>query len=319
MRVLFAGTPAVALVSLQALLDSSHEVVGVLTRPPAPMGRRRVLTPSPVHAFADERGVPVITADRPHQAEPMAELEALRPDVAAVVAYGALLREPALSLPVHGWVNLHFSLLPAWRGAAPVQHAIRAGDTQTGVSTFRIEAGLDTGPLYAMKTEPIRPWDTAGDLLERMAVSGAPVLVSTLDTIAAGGAEPRAQATEGISHAPRILSADAQVPWSESGDVVDRLIRASTPAPGAWTTLAGARVKIGPVRPEPDPLQPGDSGGTLVPGELTLHEGAVLVGTGSLPVRLSQLAPAGKGWMDASDWARGARLEPGTRFEWSQR
>lgn len=316
MRVLFAGTPAVALPSLQALLDSSHEVVGVLTRPPAPVGRKRVLTPSPVHAFAHSHDLPVVTANSPHQGEPMAQLQRLRPEVAAVVAYGALLREPALSLPPHGWINLHFSLLPAWRGAAPVQHAIRAGDTRTGLSTFRIEAGLDTGPVYATKTELIRPWDTAGDLLERMSLSGAPVLVSTVDAIAGGHAEPLAQASEGVSQAPRLVSADAQVPWSEPAEVVDRLIRASTPAPGAWTTLDGARVKIGPVRSEPD----GPPGGAAIaPAELTLHDGAVLVGTGSHPVRLTRLAPAGKGPMDAADWARGARLEPGTRFEWSQR
>lgn len=307
MRVLFSGTPAVALPALRALLASDHEVVGVLTRPPAPAGRRRALTPSPVHQAAEDHGLPVITSDRPHTQEPLAQIRATGAQVSAVVAYGALLREPALSALPYGWVNLHFSLLPAWRGAAPVQHAIWAGDTTTGVSTFQIEAGLDTGPVLATRSHPIRPWDTAGDLLETLADVGAPVLVETLDQIQAGTVTAVPQPNTGISHAPRVTSADAQVDWNAPAHVVDQQIRATTPAPGAWTTVGGRRMKIAPVRPEPDLT-------SHQPGALATDAEGVVVGTGSHPVRLIRLAPAGKGWMDAADWARGARLGRGSRL-----
>lgn len=308
MRVLFAGTPAVALPSLEALIASDHEVVGVLTRPPAPAGRRRVLTPSPVHAAADAAGLPVLTSNRPHEQDTLTALRDLAPDAVAVVAYGALIRSPALELPTHGWINLHFSLLPAWRGAAPVQHAIMAGDEITGASTFRIEAGLDTGPVLGTMTETVRPWDTSGDLLDRLAQAGAPLLTTTLDALEAGAAHPTPQPAEGVSLAPRLNSSDAEVDWTLPAHVVDRRIRGCTPAPGAWTTREGARFKLGPVRP-----QPGQA--PLAPAELQAAGGSVLVGTGTHPVQLDQVAPPGKGWMSAADWARGARLEPGDAFD----
>ncbi|MGC0250748.1 methionyl-tRNA formyltransferase [Pseudactinotalea sp. Z1748] len=308
MRVLFCGTPAVAVPTLRALLDSDHDVVGALTRPPAPVGRRRRLTPSAVHQAASEHGLPVVTTDRPHGEDELAQITALEPQISAVVAYGALLREPALSALPHGWVNLHFSLLPAWRGAAPVQHAIRAGDTRTGVSTFRIEAGLDTGPVYLTQDHPIRPWDTAGELLTELADVGAPLLVRTLDEIEAGTISPVPQPETGVSHAPRLSAADGHVNWCAPAQVVDRQIRATTPAPGAWTTYEGRRMKIGPVRPDAQAA-------ALAPGVLEAGAQAVLVGTASTPVRLTDLAPAGKGWMDATDWARGARLPSDARFE----
>lgn len=315
MRVLFAGTPAVALPALQALLHSDHEVVGALTRPPAPAGRRRRLTPSPVHQYADEHGIPVITSDRPHEEGVLTRIAGLNPDVAAVVAYGALLREPALSALPHGWINLHFSLLPAWRGAAPVQHALRAGDTHTGVSTFQIEAGLDTGPVFASESHPIRPWDTAGDLLDELAGRGAHTLVRTLDEVAAGTATAVPQPTTGVTHAPRLSAADARIDWTEPAALVDGLIRGSTPAPGAWTQYDGRRVKVGPVRPVPEARTPGP-GGTHPrgPGHLVATVEGLLVGTGSDPVLLGQVAPAGKGWMAAADWARGARLPADAHF-----
>src|SRR5690625_1359444 len=215
MRVLFAGTPEVALPSLRALLASDHDVVGVLTRPPAPAGRRRRLTPSAVHLAATEAGVPVFTTNHPHREEDLAQLTATGAEVAAVVAYGALLREPALSALPHGWVNLHFSLLPAWRGAAPVQHAILAGDTRTGVSTFQIEAGLDTGPVLGSKEHEVQPWHTAGDLLAELAGLGAPLLVHTLDEIAAGTARPVPQPPTGITVAPRLGTDDARLDWAQ--------------------------------------------------------------------------------------------------------
>ncbi len=310
-RVLFAGTPAVAVPALEALLASDHEVVGVLTRPPAPVGRKRVLTPSPVQQRAEEAGLPVITSNRPHQDQTMAELRELRFEVAAVVAYGALLREPALSLPGRGWINLHFSLLPAWRGAAPVQHALMAGDQITGASTFAIEAGLDTGPVLGTMTESIRPTDTAGTLLERLASAAAPLLVGTIDAIADGSAQPRPQPSDGISLAPQLVSADAEIDWTLPAHVVDRRIRGLTPAPGAWTTRAGIRFKIGPVTPTMLRI-------FIPPGTVRVDPSGVLVGTGSAPVRLGEIAPPGKPWMDAGAWARGARPDPSWTFDTGQ-
>jgi len=307
--VLFAGTPAVAVPALEALLASDHEVVGVLTRPPAPVGRRRVLTASPVHERAERAGLRVVTSSRPHAEETLAQLRDLDIEVAAVVAYGALLREPALSLPPYGWINLHFSLLPAWRGAAPVQHALMAGDEITGASTFQIEAGLDTGPVLGTMTETIGPTDTAGTLLDRLAQAGAPLLVSTLDAIANGSAQPQPQPADGVSLAPQITSADAEIDWRLPSHVVDRRIRGLTPAPGAWTTHHGERFKIGPVVPTMLRI-------FLPPGAvLTNDDAGVLVGTASAPVRLTEIAPPGKPWMDATAWARGARLEDGWRFD----
>ncbi len=308
MRVLFAGTPAVAVPSLEALLASDHDVVGVLTRPPAPVGRKRVLTPSPVHTAAEAAGLRVLTSNRPHEEETLAALTELAPEAVAVVAYGALIRSPALELPRHGWINLHFSLLPAWRGAAPVQHAIMAGDEITGATTFRIEAGLDTGPVLGTMTETVRPRDTSGDLLDRLAHAGAPLLVATLDALASGASDPLPQPAEGVSLAPRLTSADAEVDWALPAHVVDRRIRGCTPAPGAWTMLTGGRFKLGPVRPHRD-------ADALAPGQIHATGEAVLVGTGSHPVLLDRVAPPGKGWMSAADWARGARLEQGAAFD----
>lgn len=305
--MLFAGTPAVALPALEALLASDHEVVGVLTRPPAPVGRRRTITPSPVHLRADELGLPVLTG-RPHHEDTMTQLRGLAIDCAAVVAYGSLLREPALSLPPLGWINLHFSLLPAWRGAAPVQHALMAGDEVTGATTFRIEAGLDTGPVLGTMTETVRPDDTAADLLDRLAHAGAPLLVATLDALADGSAQPVQQSDDGVSLAPPLRSDDARIDWTLPAHVVDRRIRGVTPAPGAWTTREGGRVKIAPVVPAAD-VEP------MPPGSVLSTPEGVLVGTGSGPVRLTRLAPPGKPMMEATAWARGARLTTGWAFD----
>lgn len=295
---MFAGTPAVAVPALHALHASEHELRGVLTRPPAPVGRKRILTPSPVHTAAAELGVPVLT-DAPGSPAVLEFLRAEGIDCVAVVAYGVIIREPALSTPRLGWVNLHFSLLPAWRGAAPVQHAIMAGQAETGVSTFQIEAGLDTGPVFRTVTEPIGPRDTAGDLLERLAGIGAPVLVQTLDDLAAGDATRAAQVGE-VTHAPTLTSADGRVDWTRSATEIDAHIRGVTPAPGAWSeTPEGRRFKLGPVSPA--------QGDALAPGEGRVSGGRILVGTGTDPVELGSIAPPGKGWMAAADWARGAR------------
>lgn len=302
MRLLFAGTPAVALPSLDALLASRHEVVAVLTRPDARAGRGRTLTPSPVKQRALEAGIEVLTPTTLRDPELQQRLAALAPDAAPVVAYGNLVPPEVLDLPRHGWVNLHFSVLPAWRGAAPVQHAIIAGDEVTGASTFRIEAGLDTGPVYGTLTETIRPTDTAGDLLARLADAGSGLLVRTLDALEEGILTPVPQPGDGISVAPRLSTEDAQVRWRHPAMAVDRRIRGCTPAPGAWTTLPdGSRLGLGPVR-----LAAEVTG--LAPGAVHVGRGEVLVGTGTHAVRLGEVRPAGKKAMAAADWARGARL-----------
>jgi methionyl-tRNA formyltransferase len=251
--------------------------------------------------------VPVLKPDHPRDTAFQEALRALAPDVCAVVAYGALLPARALEIPLLGWVNLHFSLLPAWRGAAPVQHAVMAGDEVTGASTFRLEKGLDTGPVFGTLTEPIGPRDTAGDLLGRLAVAGARLLVATLDGIAAGALEPRPQPADGVSLAPRIEVADARVDWALPSHVVDRRVRGVTPAPGAWTTWRGERLRLGPVQPVDD--DPG-----LQPGQVHATGRAVLAGTGRGTVRLGEVQPAGKRMLPAADWARGARPQPGERL-----
>ncbi|MGY1746008.1 methionyl-tRNA formyltransferase [Blastococcus sp. SYSU D00695] len=306
LRLLFAGTPAPAVPALDLLLGSDHEVVAVLTRPDARSGRGRSLSRSPVAERADAAGVPVLQPRSPRDPAFLEELAGLAVDCAPVVAYGALVPPAALDLPAHGWVNLHFSLLPAWRGAAPVQHAIMAGDEVTGASTFRLEAGLDTGPVFGTVTEPVGPRDTAGDLLGRLAVSGAQLLLATLDGIAAGALEARPQPGEGISLAPRIEVADARVDWTLPAHVVDRRVRGVTPAPGAWTTWRGDRLRLGPVEPLPTSLG-------LEAGELSVGPTGVLVGTGRGAVRLGEVQPAGKRMLPAADWARGARPAAGER------
>ena len=308
MRLVFAGTPAVALPSLDALLASAHEVVAVVTRPDAPAGRGRRIVASPVGERAREAGLEVLTPARPREPEFLDRLRALAPDCCPVVAYGALVPPAALEIPAHGWVNLHFSLLPAWRGAAPVQHAVLHGDEVTGASTFRLEEGLDTGPVYGVLTETVRPDDTSGDLLERLAHAGAGLLVATLDGIESGELTPKPQPAEGVSLAPKLTVDDVRVDWSAPALRVDRLVRAATPAPGAWTTFRDRRLKLGPVRPaaHPDPLAPG--------ALRDLGRDGVLAGTATGPVLLQRVQPEGKPLMAAADWARGSRLTADDRL-----
>ena len=305
MRVVFAGTPEPALPALDAVAGSRHELVGVVTRPDAPAGRGRRLTPSPVGARARELGVPVLTPLHPSDPAFQDELRTLSPDCCPVVAYGALLPQSALDIPEHGWVNLHFSCLPHWRGAAPVQHAIWAGDEVTGATTFRIVRELDAGPVFGVMTERIRPTDTAGDLLGRLAEGGAGLLVTTLDHLDDGTIEARPQQAEGVSLAPKISVDDARVDWAEPAVAVDRRIRACTPGPGAWTTFAGERIKLGPVTLTDT---------TLPPGVLEVGKNHVLVGTGTEAVRLGEVKAHGRKLMPAADWGRGARLETGAKF-----
>ncbi|GAA2146149.1 methionyl-tRNA formyltransferase [Actinomadura napierensis] len=301
MRLVFAGTPETALPALDALLASGHEVAAVVTRPDAPSGRGRRMEAGPVAQRAAEAGVEALKPAKARDPEFLDRLRAIAPDCCPVVAYGALLPREALDIPRHGWVNLHFSLLPAWRGAAPVQRAILHGDDVTGAATFQIEEGLDTGPVYGVLTEPIRPTDTTGDLLGRLATAGAGLLLDTMNGIEAGVLEARPQPTEGVSHAAKLTPEDARVDWTAPARHVDRLIRACTPAPGAWTTFRDARVKLGPVRPAPD-------GEKLSPGELRAGKAEVLVGTATHPVVLGDVQPQGKRRMAAADWVRGVTL-----------
>jgi methionyl-tRNA formyltransferase len=306
MRLVFAGTPEVALPSLDAIAASSHELVAVVTRPDAPAGRGRRVARSPVGAWADERGIEVLTPARPKEEPFLARLAEIAPECVPVVAYGALVPPAALSIPQQGWINLHFSLLPAWRGAAPVQHALLHGDENTGASVFQLEAGLDTGPVFGTLVEKVQAGDTAGDLLDRLATAGAGLLISVLDGIAAGTLRAVAQPADGVSHAPKITVADAEVRWHEPAFAVDRRIRACTPTPGAWTTRRGERIKLGPVQVVAD-------GPRLAAGNILADRGTVLVGTATDPVMLGDVRAAGKRAMPAADWARGARVGVGER------
>jgi methionyl-tRNA formyltransferase len=301
----------VAVPALRALLDSDrHEVAAVVTRPDAPAGRGRRPTRSPVGTLADHAGLEVLTPRRPSEPDFVARLAALAPDCCPIVGYGALVPRRVLDIPRHGWVNVHFSLLPAWRGAAPVPAAIRHGDEITGASTFALDEGLDTGPVYGAVTELIRAQDTAGDLLARLADAGAGLLVATLDGIADGMVRPVPQSTDGISYAPKLTARDAQVDFSAPAFAVHRQVRAVTPAPGAWTRFRDHRVGLGPVC-----LADVPHGEALAPGELGVTKREVLVGTATGAVRLGEVTAPGRRAMPAPDWARGARPEPGERFE----
>ncbi|MEO3789956.1 methionyl-tRNA formyltransferase [Nonomuraea sp. B10E15] len=308
MRLVFAGTPATALPSLRTLIDSPrHDVVAVVTRPDAQSGRGRKVHPSPVAELAEEAGIEVLRPQKAGDPTFLDRLRALEPDCCPVVAYGALLPQSALDVPRHGWINLHFSILPAWRGAAPVQHAILHGDEITGASTFQIVKELDAGPVYGVVTEEIRASDTSGALLERLSVSGAGLLAATLDGVEDGALEARPQPAEGVSVAPKISVADARVAWDRPALHIDRLIRACTPGPGAWTEFRGQRVKLGPVRVL--------AGERLAPGEIAASKTSVRVGTATDAVELGDVQPQGKRLMGAVEWARGVRPEGEESFK----
>jgi methionyl-tRNA formyltransferase len=324
-RLVFAGTPAVALPSLEALSGSSHDVLAVLTRPDAPAGRGRSLVASPVKERALALGLEVLTPSRLGDPEFQDRLRELAPDICPIVAYGGLVPVSALTIPPRGWINLHFSLLPAWRGAAPVQRAIMAGDEVTGATTFLLERGLDTGPTLGVMTEAIKPDDTAGDLLARLADGGAGLLVATLDALEAGELHAIPQPGEGVSLAPKISVEDARIRWGTTALAVDRRIRGCTPAPGAWTMFRGQRLKIHPVTLAPDFAVVENGGaiqndgaiqidGAIAPGEIVATKRAVQVGTASGVVTLGDVQPTGKKPMTAADWARGVRVEPGEMF-----
>ena len=299
LRLVFAGTPAAAVPSLERLAASRHDVVGVVTRPPAPLGRKRVLTPSAVAQAADRLGLPVIAASR-LDADATDAIEALGPDLGVIVAYGGLVREPLLSAPTHGWINLHFSLLPAWRGAAPVQHALIAGDAVTGASVFRLVPELDAGDVFATRSHPVGDSETAGDLLAALARSGAELVADVVDAIADGSARAEAQTGE-PSLAPKLTIDDARLDWRRPAHEVRSRFRGVTPEPGAWTTLDDDRLKV------LDLAEAGSADATpLDPGSIALVDGRLLIGTGTGPLELRRVQPAGRTAMDAADWWRGA-------------
>ena len=307
MRIVFGGTPDVAIPSLDSLVDSRHELVAVVTRPDAPSGRGKKLTASPVAQHANKLGIEVLKPQRPRDEEFVGRLTEIAPDCCPVVAYGALLPQRVLDIPRHGWVNLHFSLLPAWRGAAPVQHAILAGDQITGATTFQIVLELDAGPIFATVTEPIRPDDTAGNLLHRLSLSGARLLVETLDGIEDGTLTPMPQpeTDSQVSYASKINVADAEIDWTQPAEVVDRLIRACAPAPGAWTTFRGERFKINSARL---------SDAVLPPAALEITKRSVRIGTATQTLALGEIQAQGKKPMAAADWARGITFDPEPRL-----
>lgn len=295
MRLVFAGTPEVAVASLEALVASTHDVVAVLTRPDAPAGRGRRLTASPVARRAEELGIEVLKPVHPREAQFQERLRELAPDVCPVVAYGALLPGSALEIPAHGWVNLHFSLLPRWRGAAPVQRAVMAGDTQIGTACFDIVRELDAGDIYLMESIPM-PDATAGELLDQLAHSGARQLVAAVDLIA-DGVRPTPQAPDGVTVAPKITVEEARIDWSAEAVSVRNQIMGCSPDPGAWCELDGQRFKVYRVRQAEAPTE-------LTPGQLAATRREVFVGTGTGALELLEVQAAGKKKMAAADWAR---------------
>jgi methionyl-tRNA formyltransferase len=311
-RIVFCGTPEVAVPALDALVASDHEVVAVVTRPDAPSGRGKRLTASPVAQRAEELAIEVLKPKRPRDEDFVARLTEIAPDCCPVVAYGALLPQRVLDIPRHGFVNLHFSVLPRWRGAAPVQHAVLAGDAETGATTFRLVLELDAGPTYGMITEPIGPEDTSGDLLTRLSYAGSALLVETLDAVEAG-VEPVVQPDEGVTLAPKITVEDAKIDWTRSAAEIDRLIRGCQPNPGTWTTFRGERFKILSAAPSLRQAQ-GTDQDEPAPGVLVVGRREVGVGTGAGLLRLGQVQAQGKRPMAAPDWARGLGSTVGLRL-----
>jgi methionyl-tRNA formyltransferase len=304
-RVVFAGTPDVAVPSLHSLVNSHHDVVAVVTRPDAPSGRGKKLMASPVAERATELGIETLKPLRPRDEDFVARLAEIAPDCCPVVAYGALLPQRVLDIPPHGWINLHFSLLPAWRGAAPVQHAILAGDTITGATTFRIVRDLDAGPTFASITEPIHASDTAGEVLQRLSIRGAELLLDTLNRVQDGNLVPQPQPEADVSYASKINVEDARIDWTQPAEIIDRLIRACSPVPGAWTTFCGERLKINSASL---------TGAELPPGTLEVTKRFVRVGTATVSLELGQVQPQGKRPMPAADWARGTAFDDRPRL-----
>ncbi|EEH63370.1 methionyl-tRNA formyltransferase [Gleimia coleocanis DSM 15436] len=304
MKIIFAGTPQVAVPTLQALVDSPHEVVAVITRSAKPKGRGKTLIPSEVGAWATEHGLNVLEADSLRGEEIQSKVASLNADLGVVVAYGAIIPQHVLDMPKHGWVNLHFSDLPRWRGAAPVQRAIEAGDQTTAVNIFQLEAGLDTGPVFFSRQVAIDEQVNAGDLLASLAESGAPDVVSVVDAITAGTAAATPQVEDGVTYAHMLSKADLALDFMKSARVLHNQVRACAPTPAAFTELPdGKRLKVLRTQVAADcPV-------ALQPGQVHATKKQVWVGTADGVLELLAVAPAGKNQMEAAAWARGARLE----------
>jgi methionyl-tRNA formyltransferase len=303
LRVLFAGTPAPALSTLSALIASHHEIVGVFSQPDRAQGRGQKVRSTPVADLARSSGLPLFQPEQIN--EEQALIASLSADVAVVVAYGALLKQSLLEIPQHGWINLHFSLLPAYRGAAPVHHALLHGEELTGATTFQLDAGMDTGPILGQITERTTPRDTTGELLARLSISGSGLMLATLDLIERGEAKPVAQPAEGVSYAPKIDRTMARIDWGQSALLIERQVRAMSPEPGAWTMLSEVAISI----ESAIPWTPSDSHPSpeLAPGEVLATKSQVVVGTGRGLLQLQLVRPSGRASMRAEDWARGVR------------
>jgi methionyl-tRNA formyltransferase len=300
MRLVFAGTPQVAADTLVRLLDhGGHEVVAVLTRPDAPKGRSSRPVPSPVAELALDRGIEVLRPSRSRDPELASRLAELAPDCCPVVAYGGLIPRRLLDLPEKGWVNVHFSLLPRWRGAAPVQHAILAGDDVTGVTVFELDEELDAGPVLATREYRLGERETYGQVLAALQAIGADLLLDTLDRLEADTVTPAAQLEDGVTLAPKLTVAAARIDWTRAAVEIDRQVRANNPSPVAWTELNGERLRVLESLPTPD--------AGLTPGELRPGKRHVLVGAGEGALELQLVQPAGKRPLPAADWGRGLR------------
>lgn len=302
MRLVFAGTPDIAVPALEALATSArHEVIAVITNQDRPAGRGRAMHRSPVATWADEHGIEVLQPSNASAPEFIAQLEALKPDCCPIVAYGKLLRTAILNVPRLGWVNAHFSILPEWRGAAPIQASLAAGDDITGVTVFQLDEGMDTGPILGCSTEPIHLSDTSETLAKRLSHSAAELLVKTMDALEDGTIIPQIQPDTGATYSAKFSAEDAKIEWNLPSAIVDRRIRTFTPFPGPWTVLGDSRIKIGVPERETVNID-------LAPGQIFTDKKRVLVGTATEALQLTIVQPQGKKAMSAVDWARGARL-----------
>jgi len=307
MRIVFFGTPSFAVASLQALVNDGFTIASVVTQPDKPQGRSRsVLVPPPVKVAAQSHGIPVLQPIRPMGDVFSTSLRRLEPDLGIVVAYGHILRPKILSLPSKGMINVHASLLPRYRGAAPVQHAILRGETETGISIMQMEAGLDSGPIIHRVSTAIDGDETAGALAARLADIGAMALVEALSLISGGLARPQPQDHAKATYAPKIDREMARLVWQRDAATLARQIRAFDPAPGAWATLNGSVVKLFAAREVP---------GTGEPGTVLSAGDRVIVAAGRGALAVQEVQPAGKARMPAEAWVRGRGIAPGGRFE----
>lgn len=299
---MIASSSGLAIPTLQALQRAEYDVIGAITNPDAPAGRGMKLKENEFAGYISQSDIP-LKKPSSHK-ELNADLTAMKPDLVVVIAYGRLIKNDELSIPVHGWVNLHFSLLPKFRGAAPVQRAILAGESKTGVTIFRLDTGMDTGPIYLQREVTIGINENTGDLLNRLSIIGAETIVESLIRIERGE-EPLPQNEDGVSYAPKIDKSELRIDWRQPSKNIQQKIRAFSPTPGAWTTINGQRIVITATEPSQLP--------DMRPGEIASGDG-LNVGTGSTPIKILKLTPAGKREMNPEDWLRGARLTPSDCF-----